>query len=127
MYAISLGPYKEWLWSWRTSRPLDEEDKFFLCEQFSLCKCIRSSSERNDTWVNLHHYILTKWKAHEKLIIFQFQILPISSLFFKESVVLCTCFSRNIKLYFVLQWNLSLTPNNANSFIDIWWIIPLFN
>ena len=112
----------------RTSSSLHEEDEFFLCEHF-LCVnaldllCIRSSSERNNTWVNLHHYILTKWNAHEKLNIFQ--ILPITSLFFKESVVLCTCFSRNIKLYFVLQWNLSLTPNNANYFLDVWWIIPL--
>ena len=43
----------------RTLSSLLEEEEFFLCEQFSVCKCIRSSSERNDTWVNLHHYILT--------------------------------------------------------------------
>ena len=44
----------------RTSSSLHEEDEFFLFEQFALCKCIRSSSQKNDTWVNLHHHTLAK-------------------------------------------------------------------
>ena len=38
----------------RTSSSLDENDEFFLFEEFAVCKCIRSSSKRNDTQVNLH-------------------------------------------------------------------------
>ena len=44
----------------RTSSSLDEKDEFFLFEQFAVCKHIRSSSKRNDTWVNLHHHTLAK-------------------------------------------------------------------
>ena len=44
----------------RISSSLDEKDEFFLFEQFALCKCIRSSSKRNNTQVNLHHHTLTK-------------------------------------------------------------------
>ena len=60
MYVISFDLTKSNSEVKRTSSSLHKEDKFFLCEQFSVCRHIRSSSERNNTWVDLHHYILTK-------------------------------------------------------------------
>ena len=60
MYVISFDLTKSNSEVKRTSSSLHEEDEFFLYKQFSVCKCIRSSFERNDTWVNLHHYIFAK-------------------------------------------------------------------
>ena len=51
MYVISFDHTKSNTEVKRTSSSLHEEDEFFLCEQFSVCKHIRSSSERNHTWV----------------------------------------------------------------------------